>query len=117
MRGVPDVLKTREDFENVRQGVIDRRFNRRHAERAIRHWEGLLSRHRLVFDRELGEGEEPDGPEPDYRVVESEDEETGERVRRQLRREEDRRARIHLLGLDVADVEAAIDEMKGALDA
>lgn len=117
MKGVPDVLRTRQDFENLRDGVVSGKLSGRNAGRAISHWEALLSRHRYKPDRLLDAGEEPDGPEPDYRVMELKDEDSGEVTREQMKREDDPNARIHHLGFTVEGVAAAIELMKGATDA
>ncbi|WP_022727220.1 hypothetical protein [Fodinicurvata sediminis] len=117
MIGVPRILRTKQDFENVKAGVISGDITGRHAARALAHWQGLLSRHRYSFDRLLSEGESPDGSEPDYRVMEDLDEETGDTIRRQLKREEDPNARIVTLGYSVSEVEAVISDMEDAINA
>ncbi|WP_022729782.1 hypothetical protein [Fodinicurvata sediminis] len=117
MIGVPRVLRTRQDYENVRAGVLEGRYGAQERARALAHWQALLSRHRYVFDRELAEGEAPDGPEPDYTVLVLRDEETDAVTARQQRvRIEDPKARIFKLGYSVPEVEAAISDMEGVIN-
>jgi len=67
----------------------------------IRTLRGLLAtRQRYEFDRILADGEDPDGPEPEHRVVTDED---GER--RQNKLVDDPNGRIYRLGLTDVEVE------------
>jgi hypothetical protein len=118
MKGIPKkALMTREDFELLQQMARDGKLRPQHVDRLRRQWQGLLNGRKVyVFDRELADGEEADGSEPDYRVLEREDEETGEIVRVQYKLTDDDTCRMVKLGYTSADVTAMIDELDGLED-
>lgn len=115
MRGIPkNALMTREDFELLQQMARDGELRPQHVGRLKQQWQGLLNGRKVyVFDRPLADGEEPDGPEPDYRVLERKDEATGEITRVQYKLVDDDTCRMVKLGYTAADVTAMIDELDG----
>lgn len=117
MRGVPNNLKTRADYERIRDMMLAGQFGRSDKEKAIRKWEALLARHRWVFDKELDSEDDADSGD-DYRVIRERDDETGEVTKIiQEKRVECSRAKINRIGLSVDEVEDAVSSMKEALNA
>ncbi len=109
MQGIPRIMQTREDFDlalaAARAGAADRRA-------VASHYAGLIeAAKRYVFDRELAEGEQPDGEMPAYCVTEATEQDP---KRRQLKLEIDPESRLFQLGYTVAEVEAVINELEGA---
>lgn len=123
MQGVPRYgLRTRADYDLLQGLAIQGEIRPQGVATLKRHWEGLLAgRWTYVHDRELTEGEAPDGPEPEYRVLELRDEsadiegetENEAAVRRvQIKRIESPTAEIFRLGFTVHDVEQAISDLE-----
>lgn len=114
MKGIPhNQLKTAGDFERLHTMALDGELRPREVATLIGYWRSLLDgRWRYDRDRVLAAGEEPDGPEPDYRVL-IEEADDGTEERRQFKRVEDANARIHVLGYDAATVENKITELEG----
>ncbi|MBK5942708.1 hypothetical protein [Halorhodospira halophila] len=108
MKGIPSpALATRSDYERVHQMALDGELRPRDIDRLHRYWQALLDgRWRYDRDRVLGDGEEPDGEEPEYRVIEDEEEGRVQHIR-----VEDDRALIHRLGFSVDEVENKIKEL------
>ena len=106
MISIPVVLQTQADYMRA----LDKARNQeKYRPAVIGHLRGLLAgRWAYVYDRELSEGEEPDGASAEYKVVQ--DEESGDRA--QLRRQEQPQAAIFQLGFTVAEVEAYISELE-----
>lgn len=114
MRGFPrNALKTREDFEMMQTRAVEGSLRPRQVSELRRHWQSLLNgRFAYQHDRVLAEGEEPDGQEPEYRVIED-TEDDGETVRRvQFRRAEVASSRMARMGFTQAEVEQAITELE-----
>ncbi|MFW5901900.1 MAG: hypothetical protein ACOCTS_02545 [Thermodesulfobacteriota bacterium] len=112
MRGFPKRLKTAYDFEFLHERALADKMRPRHVEELKKAWQALLAgRWKYEKDRELEEDEEPDGDEPEYRVLEDKDEETGETRRIQYKRAENDAARIYKLGFGVDKVREKIDEL------
>lgn len=114
MRGFPrNALKTRQDFEMMQARAAEGSLRPRQVSELRRHWQSLLDgRFAYQYDRVLAEGEEPDGQEPEYRVVE-EAEDDGETVSRvQFRRAEVVSSRLARMGFSQAEVEQAITELE-----
>ncbi|UXF57505.1 hypothetical protein YPCBV1_00052 [Chromohalobacter phage YPCBV-1] len=114
MQGVPRYgLRTRADYDLL-QGLATQGEVRPQGVATLKqHWKGLLtSRWIYARDRVLADGEQPDGEMPDYRVLEVEDEATGETSRVQLKRTESPDAMIFQLGFAVTDVEQAITDLE-----
>ncbi|WP_028574367.1 hypothetical protein [Desulfonatronovibrio hydrogenovorans] len=113
MRGIPEVLKTKADYERARALFLSGDLPERDKQRAKRHWQSLLYRWAWSFDKEIESEEQADSGDQ-YRVVKEHDEGTGELVRMvQEVRLEDPQSRIFRLGFTVQEVEAAILEMEG----
>lgn len=114
MQGVPRYsLRTRADYDLLQGLAIKGEVRPQGVATLKRHWEGLLAgRWIYVHDRALAEGEQPDGEMPDYRVLDVEDEATGETTRVQLKRTESPDAMIFQLGFAVTDVEQAITDLE-----
>lgn len=114
MQGVPRFgLRTRADFELLQQLALQGQLRPRCIATLQRHWQGLLAgRWTYVYDRDLTADESPDGEAPQYLVIESEDEGSGEPRRVQLKRTEVPTATIFRLGFTVADVEQAIADLE-----
>jgi hypothetical protein len=101
MRGVPKTVRTRADIESLMAFLGGPSATPDRIAWGIRTLQGLLAtRQHYEFDRILANSEEPDGPEPNYRVV---TDEGGDR--RQNKLVDDPNARIYRLGLTDAEVE------------
>jgi hypothetical protein len=114
MQGVPRYgLRTRADYDLLLGLATQGEIRPQGVATLKRHFEGLLSgRFTYVHDRELAEAESPDGDMPDYRVLNVEDEETGETRRVQMKRIESPQAEIFRLGFTVQEVEQAITDLE-----
>ena len=110
MDGDLKIIKTRHDVEYM-VGYLDSNWaTPDNVQRGLAFLRGLRDNTtRYVFDRVLSENEQPDGDEPEYRVLENED---GERE--QFKLEEDLTARIHRLGFTQSEVQDLIDTIEGA---
>ena len=110
MIGIPrNALKTRADFEMLHQAAVSDQLRPHEVANLRRHWQALLNgRFAYEVDRALGEGEEPDGDEPEYRVV---TDESG--VRTQYKLVESASSRMSVLGFTTQEVEAALAELEG----
>lgn len=108
MKGIPaPALATRSDYERLHQMALNGEMRPRDVERLRCYFQALIDgRWRYDRDRALAEGEDPDGGEPEYRVIEDEDE-----GRVQHKRVEDDRALIHRLGFTVDEVANKIKEL------
>lgn len=115
MRGIPrNALKTRADFEMLQQAALSDGLRPHEVESLRQHWQALLNgRFVYEFDRVLAEGEAPDGAEPDYRVMEDEDEDSGTVTRMQHKLVESQHSRLRGLGFEVSEAEAALAELEG----
>src|SRR5690625_4220155 len=110
MIGIPrNALKTRADFEMLHQAAMGGDLRPHEVTDLRKHWQALLDG-RFVYevDRTLGEGEAPDGDEPEYRVMTDED-----GVRTQYRLVESTSSRMVALGFTVQEVETALAELEG----
>lgn len=114
MQGVPRYgLRTRADYDLLQGLATEGEIRPQGVATLKRHWEGLLAgRFTYVYDRDLAEGEAPDGDMPEYRVLNVEDEETGTTRRVQMQRIESPQAEIFRLGFTVAEVEQAITDLE-----
>lgn len=115
MKGIPhNALKTAQDYEGLHDQALAGELRPREVDTLRGYWQALLDgRWRYDRDRALAEGEEPDGPEPEYRVL-AEETEDGTAERWQFQRVRDEHARIDALGYTPAQVEAKITELEGA---
>lgn len=115
MRGIPrNALKTRADFDMLHAAAMAGELRPHEVTELRRQWQALLNgRQAYVVDRVLAEGEDPDGAEPDYRVMVDEDEATGETTRTQYKLTDTQCSRLNRLGFEVDDVEAALAELEG----
>lgn len=110
MIGAPKHLNTKEDYEYAHALTVEGHLP---AELMRRYWEGLLAtRQMYAYDRDLGDTENPDGPEPDYKVI-TDTKEDGTEVRRQYKLGLNPGAAIDRLGYAVAEVEAKLAELGG----
>ena len=92
MKGIPGpALATRSDYERLHKMALDGELRPREVEKLRRYWQALLD-------------------EPEYRVVESGDDDEEDR-RVQYKRVEDDRALIYRLGFTVDEVENKIKEL------
>ncbi|WP_157469991.1 hypothetical protein [Desulfobulbus elongatus] len=105
-------LRTRADYDLL-QGLATKGEIRPQGVATLkRHWEGLLaSRWVYDYDRDLADGEDPDGEQPEYLVLAGDDGQGGLR-RRQMMRIESPHAEIFRLGYTVSDVEQAIADLE-----
>ena len=109
MIGVPRVCKTKQDYERIHQMAKDGKL---HKEEVLRHLRGLLgTKDHYVFDRLLGDSEEPDGETPEYIVVEHEKDD-GTVERRQNKLTENPKGRIFKLGFTESGVRQMISELE-----
>jgi len=105
MYGFPKRLKTQIDYERCHGEALQGSFGRGTM---IATWQALLdSRYKYTFDRILSESEEPDGSEPEYKVLEDED-----GSRRQYILAKDAQARIYKLGFSETMVNSRISELE-----
>ena len=110
MIGKPRYLNTQNDAELAHQMALAGKIP---AGTAIDAWRGLLNgAYCYVFDRNLADTESPDGPPPDFIVLEVEQPD-GTIVRRQEKRVRDTNSRMDRLGYTEADVLAKIAELGG----
>ena len=114
MQGVPRYgLRTRADYDLLQGLATQGEIRPQGVATLKRHLEGLLAgRFTYVYDRDLADGESPDGDMPDYRVLNVEDEEAGTTRRVQMQRIESPQANIFRLGFTVAEVEQAITDLE-----
>ena len=111
MYGYPKTIQTRHDVDLLLGYLNSEWATESNIERGLRYLNGLIdSRKAYFFDRALSDGESPDGPEPDYRVMT--DDETGERAQYAL--QENPQAWINRLGLTVEEVQGMIDQIERA---
>lgn len=108
MQGVSKILQTRADFDSA----LDLARSGEAPPRTVAaHFAGLIeSAHHYVYDRDLSDGEAPDGVMPDYCVTEATE---ADPVRRQLKRVVDPAARLFELGYTIGEVQAIITELEG----
>lgn len=105
MYGYPPTIQTRHDVEYLVGYLGTHWATAENRARGLAYLRALRDKtEHYVFDRALTEGEDPDGPEPEYRVMESEEE-----GRRQYRLEPDPNALIHRLGFTVEEVDNLIN--------
>lgn len=110
MYGVPKILNTRQDYDRVHSLALSGEVPQ---EEVKKHWQGLLnSREKYEFDRTLAESESPDGPAPDFIVLDVELE-NGSIERRQQKLVSNTDAAMFRLGYNVAEVESKINELGG----
>ena len=108
MQGIPKILQTRADFDLALDMA---RSDEASLRTVASHFVGLIeSAHRYVYDRDMSDGEAPDGVMPDYCVTEATE---ADPVRRQLKREVDPSARLFELGYTIGDVRAIITDLEG----
>lgn len=111
MYGYPKTIATRADAEYLLGYLGSPWATPENIQRGLLFFEGMLAHSKAyVFDRNLAEAEEPTGPAPDYIVLVQED-----GTRRQEVLADDPAALIHRLGYTVAEVEAIITDIKGAI--
>ena len=110
MIGTPKYMNTKEDYEYAHRLALEGQIS---PAVMRRHWDGLLAHaYCYEFDRNLADGEPADGPEPDFIVMEVEQDD-GTVVRRQEKRVRDVNSRLERLGYTEADVQAKIAELGG----
>lgn len=114
MQGVPRYgLRTRADYDLLLSLSAQDEIRPQGLATLKRHLNGLLAgRFTYVYDRDLVDGESPDGDMPDYRVLSVEDEEVGTTRRVQMQRIESPQAEIFRLGFTVQEVEQAITDLE-----
>lgn len=111
MYGYPKTIKTRHDVEYLVGYLGSPWATDENKARGLDYLRGLRDNtQHYVFDRELGESEQPDGAEPGYIVLTDEEEGT----RRQLKLAANPAAAIHRLGFTVAEVEQLIQTVENA---
>lgn len=111
MRGLPKIIRTRNDIEVLMAYLGTPAATPDRVAWGLRQLRGLLaSRQRYEFDRVLTEGEDPDGPEPEYRVLPGQGEAQDERHQFQLA--DDPTGRIYRLGLTDAEVRDWIEQLE-----
>ncbi len=115
MQGVPRYgLRTRADYDLLQGLATQGEIRPQGVATLKRHLEGLLvGRFTYVYDRDLANGEAPDGDMPDFRVLDVEDDDTGETRRVQMKRTESPQAEIFRLGYTVQGVEQSITDLEG----
>lgn len=113
MYGIPKILQTREDFDFCLSAA---KLGDASPHELLPHFRGLItSAQAYVFDKELGEDEQPSGKQPDYCVSEQKDETTGDIKRIQNRLDIDKSARIFALGYTIDEVTEIITELEALI--
>ncbi|MCI4410371.1 MAG: hypothetical protein JHC38_01720 [Thiotrichales bacterium] len=108
MKGLPKQLQTREDFN---EALLLAETEKTIAHALANHFKGLLeSSYKYEFDKNLNDGENPDGTLPDFVVIEKNDEQNIKR--HQLKRVIDENSRLFSLGFDVATVTIIINKLE-----
>ncbi|WP_280564909.1 hypothetical protein [Chromohalobacter sp. 48-RD10] len=108
MYGYPKVIKTRQDVEYLVSYLGTDWATDDNKQRGLAYLRALRDKtQHYVFDRVLAEGEEPDGPEPEYRVTEDED---GARHQHVL--VDDPNAPIHRLDFTAGEVNQLIQTVE-----
>ena len=106
MKGIPEVLATRDDYQRLHALAMDGEVSKALV---IDRWQGLIDTSRAyIFHKELAEGEAASGDEPQYRVMEEE----GGRVEFLLAAAQN--SRLAQLEWSEEEVLARITELKGA---
>ena len=110
MYGYPKIINTRHDIEYLVSYLGSKWATAENKARGLAYLQALRDKtQHYVVDRVLAEGEDPDGPEPGYRVTEDEN-----GVRTQYLLADDPNAPIHRLGFADAEVEQLIQTIEGA---
>ncbi len=110
MIGIPRYLNTKDDCEGMHQLALAGQIP---AEFGIKAWRGLLAgAYSYRYDRDLAATEAPDGPEPDFIVLDVEQPD-GSIVRQQHKLTRDTSSRMDRLGYTEADVQQKIAELGG----
>lgn len=113
MYGYPKRFRTRADVELAIGYLGSDWATPETKQRGLSDLQGLLDgRKHYVFDRILGEHEESDGSEPDYRVLTDDDTDD----RRQYQLQDDPNAMLYRLGLTVADVQGHINQIQETME-
>lgn len=106
MQGVPKGLLTRADFELLQDMAVAGRLSKSERTALQAHWQGLLNgRYKYDYDKTLSDDDEADGESPEYIVLTSLDESSGDEVRKQYQRVEADVCRMVLLGFTADEVE------------
>ena len=114
MRGLPKRVSSRGDVEALMAYLDTPAATPERLRWGLAKLRGLkTSRHKYVFDRVLADGEDPDGTEPEYRVLDSQGESQDER--HQFKRVDDPDGRIFRLGLSESEVDQWINQLMGKL--
>lgn len=108
MRGLPTTVRTRGDIEQLMALLNTEAVTPERIAWGIVTLNALLAtRQCYVFDRILADDEDPDGSEPEYRVVTDED-----GSRRQNKLKANPAGRIYRMGLSDAEVEDWITQLE-----
>ena len=106
MHGIPKILQTREDFEQLLNLA---RAGNASCATVSRHFAGLAeSAKHYVFEKVLAADESPTGAMPDFCVTEASAQDP---VRRQLKLSIDPQARLFALGYTLAEVASIVNEL------
>lgn len=102
MQGFPKNPNSRTDYQNI---INDFGY----SSEVKQAYQALLNTdHHYVFDRELASGEDPDGPEPEYRVME-EQMPDGTIKRIQFKLVDDPDSKLKQLGFTRQEVEEVVN--------
>ncbi|MEW6648138.1 MAG: hypothetical protein AB1450_13145 [Pseudomonadota bacterium] len=110
MYGFPKLIATRQDIEHLMGYMGSPWATPENKQRGLAYLGGLLNTQHYVFDRNLAEAEQPDGPEPQYIVLTQED-----GTRRQEVLADNPAAPLYQMGLTATEVQAWIAQIEGAL--
>lgn len=108
MQGYPKIIATRGDIEHLMTYLSTPWATPENIARGLAFLRGLLNTQHYVFGRNLADGEQPDGPAPQYIVLTQDD-----GTRRQEVLTEDPTALLHRMGLTVAEVNDWIAQIEG----
>lgn len=112
MKDFPKTIETAGDIEHLMSYVGTPFFTQENKDKGLAFLKSLLNTKHHVFDRVLAPAEAADGVELDFRVIENQGANNDER--HQFIFAENPNAKLHKIGLTVAEVQSKITQIEGA---
>ena len=112
MKGFPKHIATKQDIKHLMAYLSTPHATAENKAQGIDFLNSLLNTRNYVFNRVLGESEGPDGPEPEYKVLDGQGEAGDEK--HQFVLVEDPNARLHKLDLTAVEVQDWINQIEEA---
>jgi len=113
VKDFPKIIATKADIDFLISNLGSPSATVENKKKGLVFLNGLLNTKVYQFDKTLTATEPATGPEPDYKVLENQGENNDER--HQFVFVEDPNAKIHKLGLTVAQVQDYITQVEGAV--